>query len=273
MAERLPDGPAAAVDRPASGRTSEVIVIASGKGGVGKSNLALNAGIHLARTGVDTILLDADHGLANIDLMVNAAPRGAVTRAVMRARLDELLQPGPHGLRIARSPNGPAARDYVCLARRLAGACQRVLVDCGAGLAPLVTTLALSADRLVLVTTPEPPAVTDAYATLKLLVARGLRGPVGLVVNQATADAAARTHARLSHTARTFLGVTVADYGYVPADAAVVRAVGARRPVAVAAPGCPADRAFRSVATHLGARPADRSWSAAWWQRLARLFL
>ncbi len=266
----------------ASGRRRGVVIpVVSGKGGVGKSNLALNLGIQLARRNVSTLLVDADLGLANTDILLDVTPLNDVTALTdPDIRVDDLAILGPGGLQVICGVSGPAGASRVesdphlggQVLDRLRGRSEVVLVDCAAGITPLVTSLALAGDRVLLVTTPEPTALADAYATLKVLSLRGLLRPVSLVVNLAGHREAADVYRRLDRTCRQFLNLAVGYWGSIPADRHVTLAVNQRCPVTERYPRCAASLAIsdltRQIVTQRRVAP-DRGM----WARVASLFL
>jgi flagellar biosynthesis protein FlhG len=262
----------------------DAIVVVSGKGGVGKTNLALNLGIQLSRRDQRVILMDADFGLANADILMNVAPLGNVADLIDAERWsDRLLVQGPGGLRVlcgVSSASDPGRhpeidpRASVHALHKLQQRADTVLVDCGAGLSATIVALALAGDLLVLVTTPEPTALADSYATLKLLAQRGLAGPVALVVNMARsrheAGAVAR---RLTRVARQFLGLSIECLGHIPTDRHVPQAVRSRVPVCVRHPNCIASLAMERICEQLVPEATARAPAGNVWSRVAGLFL
>jgi flagellar biosynthesis protein FlhG len=262
---------------------AEIIVVTSGKGGVGKTNLALNVGIQVARRGVRTILLDADFGHANIDILLNIAPRADVVDLLDPARrLEELLTEAPDGLQFLCGISGlrherricesdPAL--YVSALHPLSRACDLLLVDCGAGPIGATASFALACDLLVLVTTPEPTAIADSYATLKLLYQRGFCARAAVVVNMARGQAEALDAARrLQRVAEQFLGLSLENLGYVPFDRHVVAAVRQRKPFATRYPRCAASLRTEAIARRLDAATSMTRRPAGLWGRVASLF-
>lgn len=264
-------------------RRGRVIVVASGKGGVGKTSLALNLSIMLARHGVRTILADADFGLANADILLGISPRRNITEVLNeRASVEDLLVDGPDGLRVLCGISGFFQQGELCefsaaqclrAVERLTSICDALLVDCGSGVTDSVATFALTCDRLVLVTTPEPTAMADAYGLLKILHNRGFRGPVGLVVNMAFsrkdgADAARR----LQHVSEQFLGRSLDLLGSVPHDRHVVSAVRERTPLTVRYPSCPASISIDEISTRLAPFRGPQQASPDVWTRMTNLF-
>jgi len=226
-----------------------VAAIVSGKGGVGKTNIAANLAIALAAAGRRVLLVDADMGLANVDLVLGRRPRGDLGHVLAgRAALGEIVQEGPAGIRwIPGASHMPAAarigeRRRDALLARLTDLETRhdfVLLDAPAGIGQGVLHLVRQADEVLLVTTPEPTAMMDAYALLKAAAAGGTDaiGRVRLIVNMVThRRQAAEVHRRIAQTAARFLRLEVGLLGCVFCDGHVGRAVHRQEPVVLAFP-------------------------------------
>lgn len=268
----------------ASASGGEVVALVSGKGGVGKSNLALNLGLLAARQQRRVILLDADLGLANTDILLNVTAIDGVADALTQRRpLEELLIAHSSGLRIlcgysASEPLGqlPSASDACCaqLVRRLRGLCELLLIDCGAGLGAPVVEFATTAERLLLVITPEPTALADGYALLKHLTRTEFAGEMCVAVNMAqSAREADGVADRLRRAARDFLGRDVTYLGAIPFDPHLVRAVRARAPVTLRYPRCAASNGIQRLYDHIVPQLPASGRSAGLWNRVAGLFL
>ena len=262
----------------------EVIVIASGKGGVGKTNLALNLGIHLSRRGQRVILLDADFGLANADILLDVSPLADFSDLLDSSRpVDGLLVDGPDGLRVLCGVSGltrsgrPLRLDRATCQRalrRLQPECDVLIVDCGAGVTPAIVSFALVANLLIMATTPEPTALADAYATLKLLCTHGFDRRTGVVVNMVhTRSEATSTARRLSTVATRFLGLSVEDLGHVITDRHVPEAVRKRTPVALCYPDCPASLCIKDICAKAAPLRRPPPAQRGLWARVASLFL
>jgi len=265
-------------------RRGKTIALVSGKGGVGKTNLALNLGICLARRDCSTILLDADVGLANADILLNASPLADLSDLLDHSgSVEELLTGGPHGLRVVCGVSGVGRRgeplrlgprDCRRAVQRLARHCEVLLIDCGAGVSAEVMTFALAADMLMLVTTPEPTALADAYATLKLLCLSGFDARAGVVVNMVRSAAEGQSAARrLVSVAERFLGLHVEYSGHVPVDRHVAQAVRQRVPVTVRYRRCLASTCIDRISRRLLPPAAGPVMSHGIWARVASLFL
>jgi flagellar biosynthesis protein FlhG len=224
-----------------------VLAVTSGKGGVGKSNLSLALGIAMAQKGVRTALLDADLGLANINIILGYEPDRTLWD-VMEGRLElrDIVMPGPEGLWLIAGASGmaeAAAADSVSLARLVSQFRQLdtyvdwLIVDTGAGISPGVLAFVMAADSALVVTTPEPTALADAYGLVKAV--NGEVSPVRLLltVNRASDPVRGiRVGERLSELALKALGQPVEVLGTVAEDSAVGRSVLQQKPFNLAHP-------------------------------------
>jgi flagellar biosynthesis protein FlhG len=237
-------------------------VLTSGKGGVGTSNLALNLAIALGELGQRVVLVDADLGLANIDLLCGLAPATdlgdvlagdePLAAAIVHGPAGIRIVPGAHGMRTLFEVLGDAPAFLVSELAALEAEADFVLVDAGSGLGPSIMTLAAAAEEVVLVTTPEPTSVADAHAAINRL--RRLSNPPRMlaVVNQAASAAeASDILTRLTASSRQFLGTVVTGLGHVRADHHVPLSVRLRQPVLVAYPSSVATRGIRRLARDL----------------------
>lgn len=257
---------------------ARLICIASGKGGVGKTNLAVNLSAALARTGCRTVLLDADLGTANADVLCGLLPSARLDRALASAPagprpMRELLVEAPGGFRLVPGAAGLAGaadlspRQRLLLVQQL-GRLEReadvVVADLSAGIGPSVLSLVCAADLTLLLATPEPTSLADAYALLKCVAPR-LRGqagagdassaPIGLVASQvAGVEEAAVVHARLAGVAQRFLGLRVPLLGWVAQDPRVPSAVRRKVPFLLDSPRCQASRDVLRLAHDLARR-------------------
>lgn len=264
-------------------RQGQIIAVTSGKGGVGKSSIAVNMSIALASRGVRVTLVDVDLGLANADVLLNVQPRYTLSHAVSGIRsLAELSIDGPGGIRFI--PGGSGLQDLANLSeferqsviaqlQKLRASTDIVVLDCGAGISQNVTSFALAADRIVVVTTPQPTSITDAYAMIKVLNRSQARGSIGVLVNMVDTRGEARaTYQRVSDVAQRFLNYSVADFGYVLHDTAVEQAVLARQPFVMKYPGSNASACIATIATEFSRNIAVSSVRGGWLKRVVGMF-
>lgn len=245
---------------------SRVVAIASGKGGVGKTNIAVNLALALARRSQRVVLVDADLGTANVDVLMNVqSPYGLSDVIAGRRPLDDVAVRLDPNLRLVPGASGlPAAADLGALERRrlidelarLEADCDIILLDCGAGISQNVLAFARAADELLLITTPEPTALTDAYALIKVLSRTDHRPPIALVVNQAASLREGQVVAdRVASVAARFLGVPLTSYGHILRDNHVGQAVLQRVPFVNRFPTCPAAACITALAQRVSVRP------------------
>lgn len=238
------------------------IAIASGKGGVGKSNLAANLAVALGARGARVLLLDADFAQANLDLLLGLHPRFDLQHVVSGEKtLEEIVVQGPVGVKLvpaaSGSPELAALDDYTreVLLRSIGlldDEVDLVIIDTATGVSQHVTSFCRSADDVLVLCTPEMPAFSDAYGLIKLLHAQGMVRAPHLLINQAgSAEEAEETAHRIRLVARRFLHLELEYWGAVPFDPAVPRAVRLQEPVVTSFPNSPAAAAYRALAERL----------------------
>jgi flagellar biosynthesis protein FlhG len=244
------DEPGGETDRAQAGasvRPAPIVAVCSGKGGVGKTTLAVNTAIILAQTGLRVTLVDLDVGVGNTDLLMGVTPERRLTREALHAGdFASRATDTRHRVRLIAGVVGDGdtarldAADMDGVVRGLESLradADLVLVDTGAGIGFESVALASSADRTLVVTTPEPAAMTDAYAMIKCIartqsVVGGSDAPLFLVVNSVKGkDEARSVAARIARTSAHFLGITVASVGHVRADKRVAAAAREQTPV------------------------------------------
>ena len=251
-------------------RSAKAIAITSGKGGVGKSNIAVNMAAAMAQTGRRVVLLDADLGLANADVLCSITPRRTIEHVLDgRATLRDIMVPGPGGFMLVPGASGVAGmadldpEQRQILLRELARlerSSDVILVDTGAGISRSVVGFAAAAERVMVVCTPEPTSITDAYGMIKSLLAASRDISIRLLVNMVESEAEGRdVHHRMQQACSTFLRYPIALAGLVPRDPSVQQAVRAQLPFVIGAPNGLATRRIRAMAaSELGERDFER---------------
>ncbi|HEY8667444.1 MAG TPA: MinD/ParA family protein [Tepidisphaeraceae bacterium] len=262
---------------------ARVIAITSGKGGVGKSNVAVNLAIKLAAAGKSVVLLDADLGLANADVLCNIDLPTNLSHVIARKKeLREVMVKGPGGFDLIGGASGLARMadltDYdrqrlIDAMGELEEQTDIILVDTGAGISPNVLAFTRAADQVLVVTTPEPTAITDAYAVIKVLSRDGSDRQICLLVNQVRSPAEAKVVLeRIAKVAKQFLGVSVLDAGYVMADEAVQTAVRRRTPFVIGSPRCMASHCVAQLAMRIERGVVSPAATTGFLNRMSRWF-
>lgn len=239
-----------------------VVAITSGKGGVGKTNLAVNLAIALQRRGHRTLIIDADLGMANVDILLGAASRKHLLDLLRpEVTLDDVIATTPHGIQYISGGSGiEKALEYdhaekILLRQKLADCAARadlILVDTGAGLGRNVMDFILAADEVLLVTTPEPTSLTDAYAVMKAYSIYAAQKNLRLIINRVYEVRESREVAqKLQRAAEKFLHMPVDCLGYVFEDTAVTKSVRKQTPLLKAEPNAAAARCIDALAESL----------------------
>jgi flagellar biosynthesis protein FlhG len=264
------------------GGSNRVVAIASGKGGVGKSNFCVNFALGLQRAGRRPIVIDADVGFADIEVLLGIRPRKNIVDVVEGLPIWEALEYDASGLPFLSASSGlinihdlssQQVERLIAELQQLHDKYDIVLVDSGAGLGQNLIRLLAAADDLVLVTTPEPTAIADCYALLKMLVARGEIPFARMVVNRVKNLSEGKLTAdKLRAVAHRFLDVELGVLGYLLEDSAVPSAVKRQEALLSAFPTSPAARCIEQmVRNFMNEKPMNpRKGLAGFMERLLR---
>jgi flagellar biosynthesis protein FlhG len=259
-----------------------VVAITSGKGGVGKTNVAVNLALAIAQSGARVLCVDADLGLANMDIVMGLTPRFTTAELIRGdATIDEVLTAGPYGVWLL--PGGSGQFDLANLSEvqrhhlfaavdTLEDRFDAVVVDTGAGLGSNALGFAAAAKDIVIVVTPEPTSVADACAMLIALSTRCAVHRVKVLTNMvSTLAEGEQVFRRFTSLASRFLDVGLEYVGAVPRDTAVGRAIMRSEPVLTSYPQSSAATAFRDIANTLladGRRDDREGAMRLFWRRL-----
>lgn len=241
-------------------RTAKVIAVASGKGGVGKSNFCVNFGLGLAKQGVRVLVLDTDVGFANIEVLLNVTPSHSLSDVLGGRALADIVERSPYGLSFISGGNGLFDRaafadsDYrkiIAELSSLSAMYDVVLLDCSAGVNEVSRKLVGASDEMILVVTPEPTAMTDAYALMKMLMHKSVLPSTRIVINRSRSFSDAKSCANtLISVCTRFLSLDIQTLGYILEDAAVSEAVMRQVPVVEYAANCRASVCYRQIASN-----------------------
>lgn len=240
-------------------KSTRILTVTSGKGGVGKSNFSLNFAMALQRRGYSVLVFDADIGLGNIDVLLGTpAPYNLIHLLKGEKTIWDIVHTGPGGLRFIAGGSG--FQDLVRLTdeqleyfaqevAKLHGEVDFLLFDTGAGLSKETVRFIAAAEETIVVTTPEPTSITDAYALIKMVKTMGLEIKFRLVVNRASDEREGRqTSDNFRRVADKYLGMDIPVLGYIPDDTNVSKAVKRQTALSVAFPDSPAARGIERIA-------------------------
>jgi flagellar biosynthesis protein FlhG len=255
--------------------------VTSGKGGVGKTNIAANVAICLAAANKRVLLLDADLSLANLDLVMGIRNKYNISHVVRGDKsIEEIIQTGPGGLRVICGASGldrladMNEREQQRLLRHLSALqheTDEIVIDTAAGISSSVVGFCRAADHVLVVTTPEATAMADAYGMIKVLVRKRYEGPISVVVNMARSTAEGRRiYQRVADVTRRFLHTDVYYVGTLVKDERLCEAIRARKPVVLAYPKAPISTSLARLAARLGGTARAQGTRGRFFGRLVR---
>jgi flagellar biosynthesis protein FlhG len=241
---------------------ARTIAVTGGKGGVGKSNIATNLALALAALNRRVALLDADLALANADVLLGLNPQyhlghvlsgeRTLAEVVIEVARNMRLIPGGSGVEELANLSRASHTRLVSELRAMEEQSDFMIVDTAAGIGANVMGVLCAATEVIIVTTPDPTAVVDAYATIKVLHNYAPQKPISLIVNNTVGIAdAEQVYRQLRQAAARFLDHPIKHLGSIPHDAELVEAVREQTPVIEYAPGAPSSRAFKLIAKQL----------------------
>lgn len=261
----------------------KVLTITSGKGGVGKTVTAINLGLCLAAGGKRVILIDADLGLANVDVLLNLnCPYNLSHVLNGQAELEDIIVTVPGGLEVIAGGSGLAGLANLSEFERhrllellsdLKARADLIILDTSAGISRNVMAFVDLADLILVVTSAEPAAITDAYAMIKTAVQEGVSGNISLLMNRVASRLEARScQQRLAQVVKRFLGVTIYDAGYVVEDPCVIQAVKRRKPFVLEYPKSQASYCLMNLAAKLVRTVQPPTQELGFFRKVANLF-
>jgi flagellar biosynthesis protein FlhG len=244
-----------------------VMAISSGKGGVGKTNVVVNLALAFDRLGKRVLILDADLGLANVDILLGLAPRYHIGHVLEGSkRLEEVLVPGPGNIRVMPASSGVQELTrltdeqkllFLELLDGLEAEIDILLIDTGAGISDTVLYFNVAAQEKIIVVTAEPTSLTDAYALIKVLYTKHGERHFKVLTNNVKDDQTGKSiFTQISKVADHFLDGLSLDYlGNIPSDACMPKAVVQQKPLLEAFPQAAAAKAFTVLAGKLDKSP------------------
>ena len=277
-----------AAPRPADGPAGplRVIAVTSGKGGVGKTNISANLAVLAARAGKRVLVIDADLGLANVEIVFGLKPRYHMGDLINSSiSIEDVMIEAPHGVKILPAGSGVQSLTqlspedklrFIAALEPVQDKFDLVLVDSGAGIGDNVLFFVGAAQEAILVVSPEPTSLVDAYATVKVLSQQAGVRTFNVIVNPVVDELAARAvFQKLTAVTGKFLEARLVHLGYVPRDENLHRAIMAQRPLCEMFPSSPAARAIGAVSERLLAerRPGEVATPGGlrfMWERLLR---
>ncbi len=253
--------PTSSVIKQPAGR-ARVVTVTSGKGGVGKTNFTVNLALALASMGQKVLVIDADLGMANVDVILGcSAPYNILNLLEGDLTLDDIIMEGPSGIKFVSGGSGiyhlanlndGQLQKIINKITAFDGWADIILIDTGAGLNKNVLNFVVAADEVVIITTPEPTAITDAYAMMKAYAGYNGVAPLRLVVNRVLEKEEGNlVVGKLINVALRFLGLSISNLGFVYEDRNMVKAVKNQTPVFLSYPDTISVRCIEEIASRL----------------------
>ena len=246
--------------------SARVITVTSGKGGVGKSSLSLNLAICLSRLGKQVVLLDADFGLANIEVMLGIRPAANLADLMFRGKnLSDIITDGPENVKFISGGSGIQElaqmnkEQVLYLTKKLAELdriADVIIIDTGAGISDSVLEFVTSGNEVLLLATPEPTSITDAYALLKALNRKSEFSKrdttIKFVANRVkNEDEGLVLYENMKNVVGKFLNISLDFVGSIPQDDNISKAVMKQKPITISSPQSPAAKAIAVLAEKL----------------------
>ncbi|OPX86142.1 MAG: Flagellum site-determining protein YlxH [Pelotomaculum sp. PtaB.Bin013] len=259
------------------------IAVASGKGGVGKTSLSVNLALCLAKMGLNVTLFDADLGLANAEVVLGLVPRFSLYEVLYGDKtVEEIIVQGPLGINVISGGSGylemanldQTRRQWLLkMFDRFSGRDDVLIIDNGAGINKNVLGFLAAAGEVIIVVTPDPTSLTDAYALIKVLAKYKVHSEVYLVVNRAAnRREATRTLSKIQSVAGRFLEIKINSLGWIPEDKLVTQAIKSQQPFFITSPSSPASRSIAGMAELLMGVSRSPAVNGGFWGKLIGLF-
>ena len=245
---------------------ARVIAVTSGKGGVGKSSISINLALQFRKMGKKVIILDADFGLANIEVMFGVIPKYNLSDLMFKGKeLKEIITEGPEGVGFISGGSGIAKlvnldKEQI---KRLVGKLSEleeladvIIIDTGAGISTSVMEFLMASPEMIIVTTPEPTSITDSYALLKALsICDGFQREdtkIKMIANRVSGEQEGKNlYEKLGMVVSKFLQIDMEYLGIIPQDSSITKAVMRQKPVTLMYPNAPSTKKLEQIAAYL----------------------
>lgn len=261
-------------------RAPRILAVTSGKGGVGKTNIAANLAAGLSEMGKKIVVVDADFGLANIDVLMGLTPRYHLGHMLFGNKtLTDIMIQGPKGIRVIPASSGLQRMSELTFAQRnqlvdsltsLESDTDYFIIDTAAGISRNVIHFLLSAQEVIVVSAPEPTAIVDAYAVIKIVLAEAPTKKIQILINSVEqAEDAHEVFCQINSVVKRFLNREINYLGHIEKDSCVPQAVRSQILVTHRYPDSPASRCFRDLAQRIAQQEtAAGSPDGLIWERL-----
>ncbi|RXI97990.1 MinD/ParA family protein [Anaerobacillus alkaliphilus] len=241
-------------------KNTKVLAVVSGKGGVGKSNFSLNFAIELTKAGKKVVLFDLDIGMANVDILMGVSSKFTIVDMIEKdLSIWDIIEEGPEKLSFIAGGTGFSSMfqlnprkisRFLQQLELISGKYDYIIFDMGAGVSKDSLHFILSANEIIVVTTPEPTSVTDAYAMVKYIQLKDQEIPIQVLVNRSeTPSEGKKTFENLKLVTSQFLQKDISLLGIIPNDPSVLKAVKAQKPFILQAPSSKPSQAIREIVT------------------------
>ena len=242
---------------------ARVITISSGKGGVGKSSFSCNLAIYLASLKKRVVIIDADFGLANIEVLLGVRPKynfyhilnkeKNISEIIVDTKYGVKLVSGGSGLKELSSISNSEIKYFIEQFNYLDEIADIIIIDTAAGISSSVTNFLMASDENIIVTTPEPTSFTDAYTLIKVIKDQNKDvEKLNIVINKADDRyEAERIFGKISHVCNKFLGVDVENLGYIPSDLALIKAIKQQKPALLLFPDSEFSKSIKSIGNNI----------------------
>lgn len=263
-------------------KTAKILSVTSGKGGVGKTSLSVNLAASLGKDNVRVLLIDADLGLSNVEIMLGVTPSYTLKDVIKNGRaIEEVIINGPYNIDFISGGNGflelaelsEIEREEILIKiHKLEELYDIIIIDTGAGISKNVTAFLTISDEIIVVTNSEPTALTDAYSIIKVITEEKLKQKIGLIINRVkNKNEYQQASDILINTAKKFLGEEIKSLGYVYEDPNVRKTIYKKTPFVIYYPNSIASDCVKDIIDNLALKETEEK-KASMMDKFMRLF-